>query len=160
MKGWMYILKCVDDSYYVGSTKNLEMRFAQHQSGVGANHTAKRLPVQLVYAEEYERIDLAFAREKQVQKWRRAKKEALICGEYEKLPELAKAYTGLASSTSFTSTSSVTDTLINSVTDTSTSSVTDTLINSVTDSAIETVLLPKVLELVESSAGNTQEVHS
>ena len=65
MKGFMYILKCSDGSYYVGSTKNLEVRIAQHQAGKGANHTKKRLPVELVYYEEYDRIDTAFYREKQ-----------------------------------------------------------------------------------------------
>ena len=74
----MYILECSDGSYYTGSTKELEMRLAQHQAGVGAKHTSKRLPVKLVYVEEYERIDDAFYREKQVQGWRREKKEALI----------------------------------------------------------------------------------
>lgn len=78
MKGYMYILKCSDDSYYVGSTTNLEKRMAQHQAGEGANHTKKRLPVLLVYFEEYERIDAAFYREKQLQGWSRKKKEALI----------------------------------------------------------------------------------
>lgn len=74
----MYILKCSDDSYYTGSTKNLEKRIQEHNSGEGANHTKKRLPVVLVYFEEFDRIDVAFEREKQVQKWSRAKKEALI----------------------------------------------------------------------------------
>ena len=92
MKFWMYILLCADGSYYVGSTTNLNLRFSRHQNGMGAKHTAKRLPVELVYAEVYERIDFAFAREKQVQKWRREKKEALIRGEYDRLPELAKTY--------------------------------------------------------------------
>lgn len=86
----MYILKCVDDSYYTGSTKNLELRLLQHQKGEGAKHTARRLPVELVYCEEFKRIDEAFYREKQVQKWSRKKKEALINNEWEKLIVLAK----------------------------------------------------------------------
>ncbi len=90
--GFMYILECADGSYYTGSTKNLELRLAQHQSGEGANHTKKRLPVRLVYFEEYQRIDEAFYREKQVQGWSRKKKEALIIGDFDKLPELAVAY--------------------------------------------------------------------
>ena len=89
MKGWMYILECVDGSYYTGSTIDLERRFLQHTNGEGANHTKNRLPVKLVYFEEYSRIDTAFYREKQVQRWRREKKEALIRGEFKKLPELA-----------------------------------------------------------------------
>ncbi len=90
MKGWMYILKCADGSYYTGSTNNLKLRFAQHQAGEGANHTRKRLPVKLLYFEEYDRIDEAFYREKQVQGWSRKKKEALIQGMPERLHELAK----------------------------------------------------------------------
>jgi putative endonuclease len=90
MKGYMYILECSDGSYYTGSTTDLERRLAQHQNGEGANHTKKRLPVKLVYFEEYSRIDEAFYREKQVQGWSRKKKEALIKGMPEKLHELAK----------------------------------------------------------------------
>ena len=79
--GYTYILRCSDGSYYTGSTIDLERRLEQHQSGEGANHTKKRLPVELVYVEEYERIDVAFYREKQIQNWSRAKKEALIAGD-------------------------------------------------------------------------------
>ena len=78
MKGWMYILECADGSYYVGSTRDIELRLLQHQLGEGANHTRKRLPVRLLYFEEYDRIDKAFYREKQVQGWSRKKKEALM----------------------------------------------------------------------------------
>ncbi len=91
IKGYMYILKCADGSYYTGSTKNLEKRLIEHQSGEGSFYTKKRLPVTLVYFEEFQRIDEAFYREKQVQGWSRKKKEALINGEYEKLPELSKS---------------------------------------------------------------------
>ena len=91
----MYILLCSDGSYYTGSTIDLERRLEQHQNGEGANHTKKRLPVTLVYYEEYPRIDIAFYREKQVQGWNRKKKETLIEGKIELLPELAKAYRDL-----------------------------------------------------------------
>jgi len=90
MKGYMYILECSDGSYYTGSTNNLELRLAQHQAGEGANHTRKRLPVKLVYYEEYQRIDEAFYREKQVQGWSRKKKEALINGMPDELHKLAE----------------------------------------------------------------------
>ena len=90
MKGYIYILECADGSYYTGSTTNLERRLAQHQAGEGANHTKKRLPVKLVYYEEFQRIDEAFYREKQVQGWSRKKKEALINNMPEELHELAK----------------------------------------------------------------------
>ena len=89
-KGYTYILLCYDETYYVGSTKNLEKRLAQHQSGNGAQYTARRLPVVLLYFEEYDRIDTAFYREKQIQGWSRKKKEALMRGENYLLPELAK----------------------------------------------------------------------
>ena len=92
IQGYMYILRCGDNSYYTGSTKTLEVRVEQHTSGNGANYTRSRLPVTLVYYEEYARIDDAFYREKQIQKWSRKKKEVLINGEAEKLPELAKNY--------------------------------------------------------------------
>jgi putative endonuclease len=89
-KGYTYILECADGSYYTGSTKDLELRLWQHQNGEGANHTKKRLPVKLVYVEEFQRIDQAFYREKQIQGWSRKKKEALIYHMPEKLHELAK----------------------------------------------------------------------
>jgi putative endonuclease len=89
-KGYMYILECADGSYYTGSTKDLERRLAQHQAGEGANHTKKRLPVKLVYYEEFQRIDDAFYREKQVQGWSRKKKEALMNGVTDELKILAE----------------------------------------------------------------------
>ena len=89
-KGFMYILKCADDSYYTGSTINLELRLAQHQNGEGANHTTKRLPVVSVYYQEYQNIAEAFYREKQVQGWSRKKKEALIENRPDDLPLLSK----------------------------------------------------------------------
>ncbi|MEO1388934.1 MAG: GIY-YIG nuclease family protein [Cyanobacteria bacterium J06634_6] len=85
----MYILRCVDGSYYTGSTKNLPRRLWQHQNGLGANHTAKRLPVELVYAQPFTRVADAFKREKQVQKWSRAKKEALMSSDWGRLHVLA-----------------------------------------------------------------------
>ena len=87
---WMYILECGDGSCYVGSTRDLNHRISQHQSGKGAKYTSGRLPVELVYCEEYERVDEAYYREKQVQGWRRAKREALITGDPDLLPTLAK----------------------------------------------------------------------
>jgi putative endonuclease len=89
MKGWMYILECSDGSFYTGSTIDLLRRFDEHQAGVGANHTSKRLPVKLIYFEEFHRIDEAFYREKQIQGWSRAKKMALIQRNLNKLNELA-----------------------------------------------------------------------
>jgi len=89
-KGYMYILECFDGTYYTGSTKYLEKRLAQHRAGKGAIYTANRLPVKLLYYEVYSRIDEAFYREKQIQGWSRNKKEALMSGNTELLPALAK----------------------------------------------------------------------
>jgi len=86
----VYILRCRDGSYYVGSTTNLAERIAQHQSGVGAAYTRCRLPVELVYSAEFGRIDDAFRAEKQIQAWSRAKREALIGGDLAALPALAR----------------------------------------------------------------------
>ena len=92
MKGYMYILLCSNGQYYTGSTTYLEKRLAQHQIGEGANFTRKHLPVELVYYEEFDRIDDAFYREKQVQGWSRKKKEALINGDHKTLPDLSRNY--------------------------------------------------------------------
>lgn len=86
----MYILLCGNGTYYTGSTIDLERRLKQHQNGEGANHTKKHQPVELVYFEEFSRIDKAFYREKQVQGWTRDKKEALINNMPDALHELAK----------------------------------------------------------------------
>ena len=91
MKGYTYILECSDGSFYTGSTSNLELRILQHQSGEGSNYTKKRLPVKLIYFEEFQNIDDAFYREKQVQGWSHKKKEALIKGKTELLSELSKS---------------------------------------------------------------------
>ena len=93
MNAYLYILLCDDGSYYTGSTRDLEQRLEEHFNGEGANYTRKHKPVKLVYFEEFERIDEAYYREKQVQGWSRKKKEALINGKEEKLPELSKNYT-------------------------------------------------------------------
>ena len=90
MEAFMYILQCANSFYYVGSTTNLEKRIEQHQLGEGANFTRKNLPIKLVYFEAFDRIDEAFEREKQVQNWSRAKKEALINRDFQALKELSK----------------------------------------------------------------------
>ncbi|MFT7121833.1 MAG: putative endonuclease [Neolewinella sp.] len=85
MDAYLYILKCSNGKYYTGSTKNLELRLAQHRKGEGANFTKKHLPVELIYTEHFNRIDAAFAREKQVQNWSRKKKEALMAKNIREL---------------------------------------------------------------------------
>jgi putative endonuclease len=90
MKGYVYILKCNDGSYYTGSTNNLKLRIAQHKSGVGSNYTKKNLPVTLLYYEEFDRIDEAYYREKQIQGRSRKKKEALVFGNEHRLNKLSE----------------------------------------------------------------------
>jgi putative endonuclease len=90
---YMYILECADGTYYTGSTYNLDKRFSQHLSGEGANHTKKRLPVKIVYVEEFDRVSDAFQREKQIQGWIHKKKKALIEENKEKLIKFSKNYT-------------------------------------------------------------------
>ncbi len=89
-KAWVYILRCADDSYYVGHTTNLEIRLAQHESGEVNGWTRHRLPVELVFAQEMPDEDQAFLAERQIKKWSRAKKEALITGDWDMLRWLAR----------------------------------------------------------------------
>ena len=90
---FVYILKCSDNSYYVGSTNDLTRRIEEHNNGLGANYTKKKLPVELVYYEECQSLETAFLRERQIHGWSRKKKEALINNMHENLPELSKRYT-------------------------------------------------------------------
>ena len=87
---WMYILECADGSFYVGSTVDIEARLWQHQCGDGALYTKRRLPVKLVFSEEFERTEDAFAMEKRVQNWSHAKRLALIEGRFEDLRQLSR----------------------------------------------------------------------
>ncbi len=90
MSFYIYILRCLDGSYYTGHTEDLEIRIAEHQAGMLAGYTKKRLPVELVFSDEFPCRDDALDREKQIKGWSRAKKEALIAGDWEKLKELSK----------------------------------------------------------------------
>lgn len=85
-----YILKCRDGSLYVGSTRDLARSFDAHQAGLGAIHTARRLPVELAHAEEFDRIEDAYRRERQLHGWSRAKKLALVSAQQDQLPSLAR----------------------------------------------------------------------
>ena len=89
---YTYILECADGSYYVGSTRgDIDVRLAQHNGGSGSAYTARRLPVKLVWTAHFERVTEAFAYEKQIQNWSRAKRRALIDGRYDLLPELSRS---------------------------------------------------------------------
>ena len=98
MGAYLYILRCADSSYYVGTTVvGLERRIAGHQAGAFGGYTAYRRPVTLVFHEYFERLTDAAAAERQVKGWRRDKKEALIRGDYALLPSLARRGTRAAS---------------------------------------------------------------
>ena len=83
-KPTVYILRCANDKYYVGSTTSLDLRLKDHQQGIGCGFTKAHLPVELVYTEEYDTPEQAYARERQLHGWSRAKKEKLINGEWGK----------------------------------------------------------------------------
>jgi putative endonuclease len=88
---WVYMLRCADGSYYVGVTNDVTTRVLQHQQGIDPkSYSFTRRPVILVYSAYFTDVFEAIAWEKQVKGWSRKKKEALIAGEYEKLPPLAK----------------------------------------------------------------------
>ena len=88
---WLYILRCSDGSYYVGTTRgSLESRVAQHNAGTFQGYTTSRRPVELIFSQWFDRITDAIENERKLKKWSRAKKEAFIRGEFESLQELAK----------------------------------------------------------------------
>jgi putative endonuclease len=87
----VYMLKCSDDSIYVGVTNNIERRLMEHQSAYNPeSYTAQRLPVKLVYKEFIHGPRTAIEREKQLKRWSSKKKMALIKGDYDGLVVLAK----------------------------------------------------------------------
>jgi predicted GIY-YIG superfamily endonuclease len=90
MSFFIYILRCADGALYIGHTDDLEFRFAQHQSGECGGFTSGRRPVELVYAAEMPTRDEAIVRERQIKKWSRAKKEALIASDWTRLSRLAR----------------------------------------------------------------------
>ena len=90
MPFFAYLLRCNDGSYYAGHTEELEVRLAQHQTGLLGGYTATRRPVVLVWSESFATRDEAIAAERRIKGWRRAKKEALIAGDWDRLPYLAR----------------------------------------------------------------------
>jgi predicted GIY-YIG superfamily endonuclease len=90
MSFWAYMLHCADRSFYVGHTDDLEHRMASHQHGETKGYTSTRLPVKLVWSEEFPSRYEALAAERQVKGWSRAKKLALIRGDWALISSLAK----------------------------------------------------------------------
>jgi putative endonuclease len=88
---YVYILHCSDNTYYTGVTSNLSQRIIPHQSGHFSNsYTSKRLPIVIKYYCEFTNIEMAIDCEKQIKKWSKVKKEALITGDFDLLIELSK----------------------------------------------------------------------
>ena len=87
---YVYILKCADDSYYVGQTTDIQTRVAQHQDGTYPGYTSQRRPVTLVWHEHVQTDDQAFLLERKLKGWTRAKKEALIAGDFQLLHTIVK----------------------------------------------------------------------
>ena len=85
---FFYILRCSDNSYYIGTATDIKSRIKAHNDGKGANYTKIRRPVQLVYHEKFEMFEEAIRRERQVKKRSRAKKKALINKDIESLKNL------------------------------------------------------------------------
>ena len=90
MAFWTYILKCADGLYYTGHTDNLERRLGEHQVGGYCNFTSRRLPVSLIWAQEFSTRVEALECELRVKKWSRAKKEALAEANWDKLSYFSK----------------------------------------------------------------------
>jgi len=91
----VYIVECSDKSYYTGVTNSTERRVWEHNNDQDKKHyTYKRRPVVLKFVETYKDINDAIAREKQIKKWSRKKKESLIKQSYEDLPDLARGKKG------------------------------------------------------------------
>ena len=94
MGAYVYVLRCADGSYYVGSTRaSLEQRVGHHNDRTFGGYTMSRRPVKLVFSQHFDRISDAVAAERQLKGWSRAKKEALIKGDLDALKILAKNHT-------------------------------------------------------------------
>ena len=88
---WTYLLECSDGSFYVGSTTDLELRIAQHNAGAVSAYTRTRRPVSLLWAGEFATIPEAYAWERRLHGWSRAKKLALARGDFPALPALSSS---------------------------------------------------------------------
>jgi tRNA/rRNA methyltransferase len=90
MAFYVYMLRCVDYSFYVGHTDNPDHRIEQHHAGEIAGYTQNRRPVRLVFVQEFATREEALAAERQLKGWSRAKKEALILQNWDRVRRLAQ----------------------------------------------------------------------
>jgi putative endonuclease len=86
----VYLLRCADGSYYAGHTDDLDRRIGEHTSGACGGYTSTRLPVELVFSQSCATRIEALSLERQIKGWGRAKKEALIRGDWNEVSRLAK----------------------------------------------------------------------
>ncbi len=91
MSFWVYILLCADNSYYTGHTDNLEERLAKHETGEFEGYTSARLPVRLMFSEQFLTREEALSCERQIKGWSRKKKEALMRGDWAEVSRLARS---------------------------------------------------------------------
>ena len=88
---WTYMLQCADGSYYIGHSEDLEYREAQHHAGTFRDcYTFKRRPLRLVWSQAFPTRIEALEAERRIKGWRRAKKQALIVGDWERIGQLAR----------------------------------------------------------------------
>jgi putative endonuclease len=97
MRFWVYILRCSDDSYYTGHTDDLDKRIAEHADGRCGGYTASRLPVELVFSQQFPTREEALVSERQIKGWGRRKKEAMMRGDWEEVSRLSRSNTALIS---------------------------------------------------------------
>jgi len=91
MTAWLYILRLQSGALYIGATTNLEERYQAHHNRLGGKTTSLDPPVSIVYSEKHESFSSARRREAQIKRWSRAKKEALVAGDLDKLRALSKS---------------------------------------------------------------------
>ena len=89
---WVYMLRCSDGTVYVGHTFDPVAREKAHNEGRGGTYTALRRPVRVVYSEPHESIESAVARERQLKRWTKAKKLALINGDFKRVKQLSRSH--------------------------------------------------------------------
>ena len=94
MSFWAYMLHCRGGAFYVGRTDDLDRRYAEHQSGAMPGFTADRLPVSLVCSKAFQTREEAVAAERRIKGWSRAKKLALIRGDWREIRRLARTKSG------------------------------------------------------------------
>jgi len=98
MSFWTYILHCQGGVFYTGHTDDLERRMAQHVQGTFGGFASRYAPCELVWSDEFPSRIEALAAERQIKGWSRAKKLALIRGDWGAVSALAKGKSGPSTS--------------------------------------------------------------